>query len=598
MLPLSLHPSAAMSYEEKSRMDLLRPAIRSFLINVRNNNPLHRVRLFFFNDKTQIVEGTTEELQERMDQVYPDNGTNMILCLQQMKQLYLSLSEQDQGRVICALLTDGMHNTTVKDESENEVTMEDVTSDSFYNNMFQSIIGIGHKDTVDYDVLTNLSGGRPDVFHLVSEEEEVFHAMNGTFFELLTSRYTDATISVWCINNDSVRTMGNVTRTYHTEKEFQERQQQQIETEQIETCSFMRLLHLNGTFLVGYDPIGSTQLEATVSGDPREFWFAVDTSGSMRSSVPSGQQKSFETVQVQPSDTHPYVELRMSVSTLSQNTNILGGGEVVAATITYKNKKSVMTEALMCQKAYEPNSVMRMGNIIVSLSSILSSQLTKEQVHDLYMEYLHLPFLLDIESIPDWMKAQGKVVWKNVKERYKSTLTVGEQFFFQTPIELGLMMRATSSDMSTQAATPFASSPEDVGYQSASNETSLCKLCYEQTISVLFPNCGHAGVCKTCYSTYLTTTGKHICPFCREDVSTWSEIRMNEKGCCQSDGCYQSCDYIGTKKDGKKKDSNDGESCGHLLYCKSCISKNKKEGGIWCRDCNEVVRKVVRIYTC
>jgi hypothetical protein len=220
----------------------------------------------------------------------------------------------------------------------------------------------------------------------------------------------------------------------------------------------------------------------------------------------------------------------------------------------------------------------------------------KKQVQELYRNHLYLPQLLESEDVPHWMQAQGKVVWKNLKQRFLSTLSHGEQFFHQTPIAYDLMLRAVSSNASTQSATPFAAgSPVSLNsYVVPEEEIHKCKLCFDKTINVLFPDCRHAGLCKDCYTTYLDTMGKHDCPFCRKDVTAWSSIEVSQKknGYCQEEGCYQHCDYVGhaTNSDGK-------EVCGHLLYCKGCKSKNKTEEGIVCKECQNTV-KTVRIYLC
>lgn len=576
----------------KSRIALVQSAIRAFLINVRNNNLLHRVRLFLFNHQTEMVQGSTEELQSRMDAVRADNGTDMILCFQQMKKAYDLLTSEDQERIVCGILTDGMHNT----HEDNSVNIDDVLKDPFYNKLFRSIIGIGHRDTVDYDVLTKLTGGRPDVFHLVSEESVVFDTMNGAFFDMLTCRVTDASFSVLCHNDETLVNMANVQKTYYTEEEYQ-----LWKSRELPACTFMQLTHHQNTFVLDYvdsdEKEERAQAPATV---PREFWLGIDVSGSMDTPVmeQDGALLVATDKVVQPASTHPYVKVTMPVSSVSQHTHLLGCGTVLGSIVQYMNPstKVMAIESIPCREILENNITMDFGKTIVSLSDTLSKPMKKKQVQELYRNHLYLPQLLESEDIPHWMQAQGKVVWKNLKQRFLSTLSHGEQFFHQTPIAYDLMLRAVSSEASTQSATPYAAgSPVSVdSYVVPEEEIHKCKLCFDKNINVLFPDCRHAGLCKDCYTSYLDTTGKHNCPFCRKEVLAWSsiEVTQTKNGYCQEEGCYEHCDYVGHAKNEQGK-----EICGHLLYCKGCKSMNKTEEGVVCKECKNTVQ-TVRIYMC
>jgi hypothetical protein len=227
----------------------------------------------------------------------------------------------------------------------------------------------------------------------------------------------------------------------------------------------------------------------------------------------------------------------------------------------------------------------RVGRQIINMTSMLGKKLNKKEIQTLYRS--HLTFLNDLESVPLWMKAQGKALWSNLKMRYKSTLTRGEQLFHQTPMALGQLMRATSS--SASQSTPAASS---VKLNHTEYDGATCKLCFDHTIDVLFPACRHAGVCKGCYTTYLNENGKQECPFCRKDVLEWSEINViDDDAHCKTLGCSSLSAYIGHRLENNK------EACGHLLYCKPCKTKCSDESGSFCSECKEHVQ-AVRIYLC
>jgi len=600
----------------KSRISLVQSAIRAFLINVQNHNKNHRVRLFLFNHHTEMVQGSIHELQQRMDSIYADNGTDMILCFQKMKSAYELLAPEEKENILCSILTDGMHNT----HNDLSVHINDVIADSFYNHLFSSIIGIGNRTTVDYDVLTKLTGGRPDVFQLVSEEQEVFDAMNGSFFDMLTSRVTDATFSVMCRNDETLVHMANVKKTFYTVEEYQEWQSLAcVRT----NCNFMQLSHFNNTFLLEYkDPpvleekepenvaqnvdqnvaqnVDQNVAQNVDQNVAREFWIGVDVSGSMDTPVTGIEpsQVVHHNVSEQKSvDTDPYVEVMMSVSSISEHTRLLGCGAIQGASIQYIHPKTKMStiESIPCHELLETSIVMEFVKKIVSLSDILTKVMKKKQVQSLYQDHLYIPQLVDSDELPNWLRVQGKVVWKNLKQRFISTLSNGERFFHQTPIAYDMMLRAMSSHASTQSATPFSDgSPVHVEETVPFDEINKCKLCFVNTINVLFPDCRHAGLCKECYTMYLNSTGKDDCPFCRKKVSSWSTIEVNntKNGYCQEQGCYQHCDYVGH---GLNKDGE--EICGHLLYCKSCKKKNKTEDGVVCQQCKNEVH-TVRIYFC
>jgi len=572
-------------HKPTSRMSLVQSALRAFLINVGHHHSEHRVRLFLFNHVTEMVQGTLDELQSRMDHIIADNGTNMILCLQHMKKAYDACSLHDQERIICGILTDGMHNTS----HEKDLTIDQVVSDSFYNTFFRSIIGIGHRDTVDYALLTKLTGGRKDVFQLVAEERDVFHAMNGTFFDLLTSHVTDATFSIWCHHDDQLVNMANVQTIYHTEDEYQA-----VHDPMVPGNTFMRLVHHDGTYVLEYTEPPKEDI-AHHSVTPREFWLAIDVSGSMESAVMGSKPEPTTMNQiVPPVSTHPYVEVRMAVSSVNEHTHLLGRGSVVASYVTYTHPrtKTVTTESIVCLELHDTTPIMELVTTLVNVSNRLGQVMTKKHVQEVYHSHLYLSKCSTEESIPPWLQAQVKVVWNNLKQRYRSTLTYGEQFFHQTPVAYDTMLRATSSEASTQSATPFFSnSMTDIPM----DEINKCKLCYENTITVLFPECRHAGLCKECYTMYRTTTGKQDCPFCRVSVTSWSLVSDShlKNGYCQELGCYHHCDYIG-----HAINEIGAELCGHLLYCKGCtVINKKKEEGLVCQECQNVVQEV-RIYLC
>ena len=542
-----------MESKSHTRIELVQSAVRVFLMNVKHH-PDHRVRFFFFNHKTEMVQGSFDELQSRMDRIEPDQDTNMILCLQQMKSQYDLLSEEEQKRVVCGILTDGMHN------ADSDLKIDTLLEDSFYTNLFRSIIGIGSRDSVDYDILTKLTGGRQDVFHLVSEETEVFHAMNGTFFDMLISSITNATFSIWCKNDDQLLHMAHVKKVYHTEY-------QTIQV--LPECPFMKMKYDKTTYLIEYQP------EQKESISPLDFWLSIDVSGSMECPIYQSRVEILEEFD----SVSPYIEIQMNVSSVNEYTHLIGCGNVLYSTITFTHNGQLQTMLIPCQEP-ESTHTMNFCKNLLFVSNELGKVLDKKQVGQLYKDHLYLFPIVESNLLPPWLKTHGKLVCKKLKQRYVSSLTRGEQFFEQTPISYESMLRAISSEASSQSA--FSN-------QVNMDREMTCKLCYDQQINILFPDCLHAGLCKDCYITY-RNTGKNDCPFCRTLVSRWTVIHI-KNGFCQEPNCYEYCSYMGHSNE------KGLESCGHLLYCKTCIHKNKVDSSVFCKECNHHVSSI-KIHLC
>jgi len=390
---------------------------------------------------------------------------------------------------------------------------------------------------------------------------------------MLTSCVSDATISVMCRNDDKLLHMANVEKVYYTEEEYRELTN--------ETCSFMNLVFHNSTYVLEYTKENKKKFV------PNEFWLTIDVSGSMNERVLHYQVEEKCNDITKPIDTHPYVEIKFSISSINENTHIVGCGNVISSSISYMDTltKTIKTEHIKVVEI-ENNHVMEHVHTFMMLSDKLNKPISDIEIKELYKNHLYISQLLKSDTLPTWLQAQGKVLWKNIRQRFMSTLSLGEQFFHQTPISYNLMLRASSSEMSTQSATPYATGSVSIN---ENIDIDKCKLCYEEQINVLFPECRHAGLCKSCYITY-RDTGKTDCPFCRMNVSSWSYINVDTKknGYCQQDYCYKYCDYVGYLVS-----EDTSELCGHLLYCKSCKNKNKKENGIMCKECNHVVKPIL-----
>ena len=490
----------------------------------------------------------------------------MVACFQRIKTEYLALSLERQQRVVCALLTDGAHTGSV--------TMEETMQDDFFKTCFQSIIGIGTKKNVDDAVLSLLANDRPDAYSLACTEHDVANTINGSYFDLLMATYTDATITVYVAANEKVVVLPSVKKKMLTESQWASIQEVNAG---LEASTVVHLTHHNGTFLVEgrTNPLTVTDKSSVA---PREFWLAIDASGSMSDIVRPPEQAEFPSeaveVAVDESDPFVYVAMTMEAATLSEHTHVLGGGNVVDAVVTYTHpvtKKRETHRISLTDVAL--TDTMDMAAFLVNMTTMLGRKMSKDEVHAFYRSNLN--FLLRLEEIPEWIKAQGKALWNNLKLRYKSTLERGDQFFHQTPMALGLLMRATSSSAASQSA-----QPQHVVH--TEHDGMICKLCFDNPITVLFPDCRHAGVCKECYTMHLNQQGKQECPFCRKAVTAWSEIRIEEGDDCQTTGCLKAPCYVG--------------DCGHLVCCKSCKSDLIK-GVVPCHLCKKEV-SVVRIYVC
>lgn len=562
---------SSRSYQEStgnSRIELMRPALSNFLINVKQHHPDHVVRLVLFNHTTTIIDGSIDALQDYLPSIVASGGTDMVECFNTLKKEYDLLPNERRDRLLCALLTDGAHTGSIP--------MDDYKKDAFFQGLFRSIIGIGTADTVDHDLLSTLANQRPDVYHLVSEEQEVSDTMNGSYFELLTARYTDVKITMWCENDASISVPASVRRVYYTKETFDDRMKPD------KPCSFLSVKHQDSTFFIeSMEPESSTSVPDPIH-QPREFWLVIDTSGSMGDIVHPPEQVVFETAD--QDDSKPYVSLTYEISSVGSHTHMMGGGHIKDVTVTYTNPttKTIYHERVTCGSFQASETPLyQVGTKMVHLTHLLGKRLTKYEIQQAYRN--HLDFLHQLESMPLWMQAQGKTLWHNLKMRYKSTLSVGEQFFHQTPMALGMLMRATSSSAASQSATPHHSvQPLD-----AEQDMEKCKLCYEKAIDVVFPECRHTGVCTSCYTTYLNQTGKRDCPFCRTEITTWSVVRLEESGTickyCTKQGCYV----------GHLEYKNGSECCGHMLYCNSCKAKH----GTVCQVCKTNVQ-AVRIYLC
>ena len=85
---------------------------------------------------------------------------------------------------------------------------------------------------------------------------------------------------------------------------------------------------------------------------------------------------------VQPLSTHPYVQVTMTVSSVSQHTHLLGCGTVLGSCVSYVHPttKEKTVESIPCLHVLASSVTMELGKTIVSLSDILSKPMKKKQV--------------------------------------------------------------------------------------------------------------------------------------------------------------------------------------------------------------------------
>lgn len=535
---LGLQRANSVSYASQpnetaqSKFELARSAVETHLHNTRGS----RTVIFQFDTATRILEGTTEELCAELDATMPSGGTHFSSVFSAMKKKYLELSEADRAKCCFLLFTDG------EDTSGNPfdpIMIEGLT--------FHQILGIG---SIDHQFLTSLARGQPDICHFVDTEEAVFAELNGGLHELAHTQMQNATISLWCPNNGNVKTLEGVTRSYHSDEE---KAAIIAMMGDVAPSAAIHFQEHNNTIIVHptFPPRAAANQDII-------YFIAMDTSGSMADRASNAPVARISAPEID--EAKPWVKLTIQVANVTSDTNLLLGGNVTEAYVKYTDPstQTIHCEAIGVQNLFN-SDVMATSRHIMLLSEAMSKDMKKTEVQELYRG--HLDLKAQLESAPQWLSAMGNMIHANLRNRYRSTLTRGQQFFegsAATP-SLQLLLRASSSCSASQsvACQSVAQPIDDM------EALSLCKLCFENKIDTLFSECHHAGVCRKCFTENIDITHTQKCPFCREPVANPVKVNITGSGImCTTSDCNATAKYIGLQ-------------CGHVLHCKKCKDKNK-----------------------
>lgn len=557
----SIHVNGRREYPS-TKIKLVKKALTTFMKNAQFHNPAHKIVLFQFNQDTTVHEFTMDEagvasMSVFLHQLIPNGGTNIITVCRRMKEYYDSSPHPE--RLVATFMSDGHHNA--KEQSLQTFLEEDRQTTVFFHSFFRHIGGIGTTQSVDPMAMNHFQGGRHGVYDLVSTEQDVLDTFTGRYFDILTACLRDATLTVWCHNDGAAIPLDETVTTYHTQDDFD-----RVQIDSLSESEVMAMEQSHGVYV-----LRSTRTIATKDATPHEFLFAVDTSGSMSETVVPEEPARQETEEYDR--TKPYVCHTIRLANITPDTEIPGGGHVVATTLTATDvhTKLVHTTRLPIHTTLADDT-MAMYYVVLRLAHVLSKPMRKQDLHTLYKSHLEVPFRLT--TMPSNLRTMGETVWHTLKTQYRSTLTRGDLFFNQTPVPLHVL-RAMSSNAS--AETPSCGMEHREIIQEGDQDDTLCRLCFERQKTVLVPTCRQIGACQPCFIEWINASVTPTCPFCRCDVTGWIPLDLTNGSLCRG-GCGQSGQYVCEK--------------GHMLYCKTCIQTRKTDE---CPLCPDPVKKV-RLY--
>jgi len=311
----------------------------------------------------------------------------------------------------------------------------------------------------------------------------------------------------------------------------------------------------------------------------------------------------FEEDEAVPVDNKKYVKVRISFSTLTENTALIMRGNLVCSTVRYLNNNIEHFEAVKGFNSnilksedesftIEPESnssiiITKYIELITGIKVIDKIPKFKENFPEIKdkIKKLHddnLGFMTEIDDkvsetnhIEFKLVQQSKAIWNQIVNRYRATLSKGSQFVNFGAIKPSLLCTGISATVSCDISGPSIT-------RQISCTDGLCKVCYTNPIDTIL-ECKHVVVCTECVKTDMDINklSGYNCPLCR---NYGSFVKLNEQHapyCTKCDKEQQLVSYYG--------------ECRHPISCRNCAKNQTDKDILHCDICDTDV-KVIKVF--
>jgi len=592
-----------MDTKQLTKMELVKNTLCNFCCTVENGFPSCEVILYPFDDDISTITGTPLELQEKINLWKPRGGTDFIKMAKLAKEIREKTKTDEEFRHVLIKLSDGFHNTGGK--------IETILTDNSFESIFDFACCIGTESTVDRTSAKFLA--KDD--QVSNETEETENMIIGSCFEGLISsnNMSDITFEFIFENNSEVCLLGEEGREEMDEKDLTDYLNSVDRTSDnlskvtgSVTCTELSNNHF--TLCSTKHTIDSTEFKDMKV----KIHFFSDISFSMNENVgsntyniirsnllPISEEESESTEDILMK---PYIKVTIKFSSFNQNLAVIMRGNLKCATVRYLDKNTEHFEVVKgfnsdITKTDDESYMTESNPIIEKYMELITGlkeidnipkhrsnfDLIKESIKTLHHD--NIGFMTEIDDkirednhIELQIVNQCKAIWRRIVNRYKATLSKGEQWIESgRNLNPSVMCREVSCQLSSEisrSSGPLFSGP------SCSTTNGLCKYCYENPVNMIFTDCKHAVACTACVTTDININNITIyrCPICRTPTSSFIEIEEVLPPLCQE--CNKTVSYYGV--------------CKHPISCRKCAKTKKNK--LHCNLCDKDVL-YIKVYT-
>jgi len=559
----------------KSRIDLIRQPVCTFIDCVQNIAPNSNITIIFYDDKVEVCkplrdDGTTdfESLKRMIKNKYARGSTDFIKMTAAVKAELALLDPSVETYTF--VLTDGHHNVGGN--------VSELTNDPSVNGLFNLTLGIGTTTSVNNSLLKYLSNATDDngAHHVSCEEDHIIKVISGGCFEgLISMNMRKVVFEAVFAKDQSTYVSGTASTVDMTQAKIDEYMRSAPSTD--DQCMKVPCTNIvKDIFCVGPSDYNISEDLAVMKqkfGDKKiNFTVCIDISSSMSESVtkpyqvygdipstvedtPKRQRTNSDDAEVEDK---PYTKVIFKeIGNFTNGINIVLRGKLLNLKVTYLQDGTemrsqhvyrhpdVVTCCSMDETTHFEQALSQFIHIFQELENI--DQIPKrrrnfaeirEKIAKLHEDNKDFLEQIDHSQVPEWFVQQATAIWRSVSDRYHASLTRGDQFLEMNHNDVTPSAQALEITRIVSCAT---STPSDPCY-----ESGICKICLTETIDTVLDKCKHAVVCKKCIKSSIDSGhgADFTCPICRTINDKYIALTYTGKPACQK--CGGIVKYIGT----------------------------------------------------
>lgn len=590
---------------QDSRMDILRRALREiikYMEQLRLNGSNINISIITFDDTPTVytdIDLSEEQINDFLVNnikvikctdffdkmvLLPDGSTNFISALKAIQILQKSVLDKTQS----IFLSDGEHCGNQSDILTNEQ----------YDKLVDYSIGVGSDETSYDSVILDYISENPVITGC--SKSIIENAIISSIFSGINMSATNVKIKVFFSQIETTQIVSNLVSCYILNNNIL----------QIKLIQDSETVNTHAIFCIDKSGSMAGQINYTnpnyINNSTSSTIIDIDDIDELPESLFHGiDDIDFDNISDDIKELKRSDELYYLLALESFNSDVF-------ISISYTNKLGIECNEIF--KVINRDTIDDTTELLIieniKLSKLIekvietNSELKKTYIHELYNYISNQMYLQLIESINTNIEDTNINLIKfntfinTIKRLYASTRTIADNMYdeLQTlsipELTRGITTQQCRSLTYTQSST----------YTDTDSDINLCCVCMNESRKVIF-NCGHLATCVDCskktlfgvnsfdniFSTIVPFSmqpdnQKHACPICRAEITSLTELNIENDYKCTSDGCMTKATVISI-------------DCTHPSYCSSCWNSNlrKRKNGditdIKCY-CNTTIKRI------